>query len=104
LSKGGEQRWLPSALLSHHGVEAIRPAAGGCQIKTGKAHLDRQGAVVEQREETAREMADEIGKRHLARQDECDRPRKQPEHQEPAKYQFEGARSPDQRETLDLIE
>ena len=95
---------LRQALFAHHGVKAVRPATRGRKIKTGEAHLDRQGAVIEQREETAREMADEIGKRHLAGEDEGNRPRKQPEHQQPAKYQFEGARSSDQRKQLDFFE
>src|SRR3984893_17669442 len=83
-------------LLAHR-VEAVRAAAGGREEKTGEAEQDRRGSAVEQRMEYRRidaaleHVSEEIGKGHLAGQDERNRTREQPEHQQRAADQFDGA-------------
>src|ERR1700733_2759511 len=94
----------PSALLSHRGIDAVGTAARRRQIKADEAEQDRGGAVVDQREEPARKMADEIGKRHFARQDESGKTREQADHQQRAEDQFDRAGRANQRKQLDLVE
>ena len=48
------------------------------------------------------EMADEIGERHFARQDEGGDPREQADHQQPSEHQFESAGGPVQRNSSTL--
>src|SRR3569833_3084954 len=64
-------------------VEAPRTCAGKREIEEDEAIQDRAIPAVEDREEVARLVADEIGERHLARLDEGGRPREQAEqHQD----------------------
>src|SRR3954451_12858910 len=62
----------PLSLL-HRGIDAPRAAAGCRQVKEREAVQRGQRAAVDQRMKALREMRDEIGKRHLAGQDECHR-------------------------------
>src|SRR5580692_3819045 len=93
-----------SALLPHHRVDAVRPAARGRQIEAGKAEQDRSRAIVEHREKSARKMSNEIGKGHFARQNERYDPRPQADHQKRAEHEFERAGRADQREQFDFLE
>src|SRR6266849_7550383 len=91
-----------SALLADDRVEAVRAAAGGGEEKTGEAEQDRRGSAIEQRMEYRRidtaleHVSEEIGKGHLAGQDERNRTREQSEHQQRAADQFDSAVGVDQ--------
>src|SRR6266481_7000359 len=96
----GFRRWL----RAQDCIEAERPCAGRRQIEASEAEHDGERATIEHREKVLRKVLDEIGARHLARQDEGDGPGQQTQHQHPAKNEFEHAGGPEQRERRDRLE
>ncbi len=74
--------------LPHHRVEAVRAAACGREVKTGKAEQDRGGSTIDERKEYRRldaaleHVTQEIGERHFAREYEGHRAREQSEQQQ----------------------
>ncbi|KKU99025.1 MAG: hypothetical protein UY32_C0008G0016 [Candidatus Jorgensenbacteria bacterium GW2011_GWC1_48_8] len=60
-------------------VQGPRTGAGGRKIKPYKSEKYRRHSAVQDRPETLRIVADKVGNRHLAREDESHRSREKPE-------------------------
>src|SRR5260370_734104 len=79
------------ALTEEYPVEAPGAAAGEGKIEEDEAVEDRGIAAIEDREEIDRRVRHEIGDRHVARQDEGNRPREQAERQQRAANELDHA-------------
>jgi hypothetical protein len=78
------------------------PPLAVARIKTGEAEQDCRGSTIEKRMEyrcvdaTLEHVPDEVGKCHLAREDEGNRPREQSKQEQRAADQFDDAGGGDQ--------
>src|SRR5215813_4462200 len=78
---------------AEHRVKADRPASCGGEIETAETENDCESAFVDRRVEAVREMLDEIGKRHLSRQDESNQACQETDHQHAAEHELDHAGS-----------
>src|SRR5215207_6987465 len=83
-----------AALAAYQGVKAPGSWAGEHQIQEHKAVQDGGVAPVEHRKQVARRMRHPVRDRHLAREQEGDRPGEQAEQEERPAHEFEQARDP----------
>jgi hypothetical protein len=72
---------LARSLASHPMIETPRTASGGREVEENEAIQCGQLAAVDDRPETLGCVGDEVGKRHQARQNECNRPGEQAQQQ-----------------------
>src|SRR5438477_9361220 len=78
-------------------IHADRARAIRRKEQIDEAEQNRWLTMVLDRPESVREVPDEVGEGHLARGDECDGPREEPEQDERAAHDLDHSRSHEQR-------
>src|SRR3989441_1842803 len=85
------------SLLPPLGVEAPRPGAGGREVEKEKTEEDGGVPLIEHWPEALRRVADEIGDRHLAGEDEGHGPAEQSDQEEQAAKRLQDSGDAGQR-------